>query len=278
MPELPEVETIAQDLNRCIAGRTISQVLVSFQKIVASDYDSFSRLLEDRVIEKVGRLGKWVRFDLDSGAGLLAHLKMTGQFLIGDWPGSLDGPWPPHARAAFLLTGKGLKDETLFYRDIRKFGRLRAFSQSELTDFLQSLGLGPDPFELEAPQFHRILTAKKGQLKAVLLDQAVVSGLGNIYADETLFAANLLPTRAASDLSPAESTELLTQIKRILTNSIKLRGSTVENYQGLDGPGSYQDQHQVYGKSGRACPQCGQLLLKTIIGGRSTVFCPFCQK
>jgi formamidopyrimidine-DNA glycosylase len=276
MPELPEAETMARDLNRRVVGLTIADILVSFDKIVASDYKSFVPTLKGHVIERVGRIGKWIKIDLDSGGALLAHLKMTGQFLTGDWPGSLEGPWPPHARVAFLLRGKET-EETLFYRDIRKFGRLRAFGENELRDFLKSLGLGPDPLELEANEFHRILLTKRGRLKAVLLDQTVIAGLGNIYADESLFAANLSPIRPASDLSPDETSRLLTHIQRILAKSIELRGSTVENYRGLEGPGSFQDHHLVYGKSGQNCPKCGNSLTKTVVGGRSSVHCPICQ-
>jgi formamidopyrimidine-DNA glycosylase len=277
MPELPEAETMARDLDRRVSGRTISQVLVSFDKIVASGADSFESVLKGRRIERVGRLGKWIKADLDSGGALLAHLKMTGQFLIGDWPGTIDGPWPPHARAAFLLAGNG-PEETLFYRDIRKFGRLRAFSKDDLETFIKSLGLGPDPLALESGQFHRILSANRGRLKAVLLDQTVISGLGNIYADESLFAASLSPTRPASSLSEGEAATLLAKIKAILSKSIELRGSTVENYRGLEGPGSFQGHHQVYGKSGQNCPRCGQELSKSVIGGRGSVHCLKCQK
>ncbi|MDR2300862.1 MAG: bifunctional DNA-formamidopyrimidine glycosylase/DNA-(apurinic or apyrimidinic site) lyase [Deltaproteobacteria bacterium] len=277
MPELPEAETMARDLNSRVADQTISEVLVSFDKIVASDLSTFAPTLIGQKIERVGRIGKWIKFDLSSGGALLAHLKMTGQFVMGDWPGDLSGEWPAHTRAAFLLTGENSR-QTLFYRDIRKFGRLRAFSPDGLRDFLKELGLGPDPLKLEPADFHSIVSGKKARLKQVLLDQGVIAGLGNIYVDESLFAAALSPFRLATTLSPEETSNLLTQIQRVLAKAIELRGSTVENYQGLEGPGSFQDHHLVYGKHGQNCPKCGEGLAKGRVGGRGTTYCPACQK
>ncbi|MDR1110663.1 MAG: bifunctional DNA-formamidopyrimidine glycosylase/DNA-(apurinic or apyrimidinic site) lyase [Deltaproteobacteria bacterium] len=278
MPELPEAETMARDLDRRVSGRTISSVLVSFPPIVASDREGFAGLLSGQTIERVRRLGKWIRIDLASGGALLVHLKMTGQFLMGDWPGSLEAPWPPQARAAFLLTGGGLPDETLFYLDTRKFGRLRAFPGPELAIFLDGLGLGPDPLALSPGEFHRLLASRRGHLKAVLLDQSVVSGVGNIYADESLFAAGLSPLRPASSLGQDESASLLSHLRRILQESIDLGGSTVGNYRSLGADGAFQDRHLVYGKHGQRCPRCGQTLSRASIGGRSTVLCPSCQR
>ncbi|MDR2387603.1 MAG: bifunctional DNA-formamidopyrimidine glycosylase/DNA-(apurinic or apyrimidinic site) lyase [Deltaproteobacteria bacterium] len=277
MPELPEAETMARDLNQRVAGFTISQVLLAFEKIVASDLKNFEKTLVGHQITKVARLGKWIKFELDSGGALLAHLKMTGQFIMGDWPGHLSGQWPAHTRAAFLLTD-GNSQQTLFYRDIRKFGRLRAFPQDELLSFLSQLGLGPDPLELKPEEFHQLVSIKKARLKQVLLDQSLVAGLGNIYVDESLFAAGLSPYRLATTLTADEASLLLSHIKRVLNESIAHRGSTVENYRGLEGPGSFQDQHLVYGKHGQNCPKCGQALAKARVGGRGTTYCPICQK
>jgi formamidopyrimidine-DNA glycosylase len=277
MPELPEAETMASDLEKNVTGLTIADVLVAYDPIVASDPDRFVSILKGQTIKNVGRLGKWVKINLASGGALLVHLKMTGQFLLGDWPKSLEGEWPSHTHAAFLLKGaKVIK--TLFYKDIRKFGRLRAFTKEELPLFLNELGLGPDPLTIEFKEFHQIMSSKNARLKQVLLDQSVLSGLGNIYADEALFAAGLAPNRIASTLRPSDSARLLDCIQLILDQAIESRGSTVENYQGLEGPGTYQHQHQVYGKKGQNCPKCGTVLVGSKIAGRSTVHCPTCQK
>jgi formamidopyrimidine-DNA glycosylase len=268
---------MARELHQRVAGSVITEVLVAYDKIVASELGNFERTLKGQTIRQVGRIGKWIKVDLESGGALLAHLKMTGQFIMGDWPGNKWDHWPNHARAGFLLTGPAGK-EGLFYRDTRKFGRLRAFDPVELSEFLDELALGPDPLEINPVEFHLLISAKKNPLKQVLLNQQIIAGLGNIYVDESLFAALLAPKRLASDLSPQESARLLKHIKRILNQSIENRGSTVSDYQGLEGPGSFQDLHLVYGKAGKNCPVCGEILTKSRVAGRGTTHCPKCQK
>lgn len=278
MPELPEVQTIASDLNEIVGGRKILDLAVNYPKIVAGDADRFLTLIRGTSIEKVARFGKWIRFFLEGSEGpvaLLAHLKMTGQFQMGPWPEK--NSWPAHVHAAFRLSGFPAETDTLYYRDIRKFGRLRAFNQPELEEFLRHLAQGPDPLTVSEQEFHQRVTARKGRLKCVLLDQCTVAGLGNIYVDEGLFAASLSPLRSAATLTEAESAGLLKEFKRILKASIKARGSTTSNYQGLKGGGGFQKQHQVYGRSGQPCPRCGAALERLVVGGRSTHICPFCQ-
>ncbi len=280
MPELPEVQTIAADLNAVVGGRSIERAAVSFDKIVATDLTRFHRLLTGAAIDSVTRLGKWIRFSLSGGEGpaaLLVHLKMTGQFHLGAWPEKA-ADWPPHARAAFKIGGFPPESGALFYKDIRKFGRLRAFDGLELEDFLENLNLGPDPFAMEPEDFHQRLSAKKGRLKSVLLDQEVVAGLGNIYVDEALFAAGLSPAAPAFRLNRPESDRLLFEARRILAASIQARGSTTSNYQGLRGGGSFQQSHKVYGRAEEPCPVCGSPIEKSRINGRGTHHCPRCQR
>lgn len=279
MPELPEVHTIAADLDEALAGRIIERVAIHFNKIVATDLARFQHLLTGATIDSVSRLAKWIRFSLHNSEGpavMLVHLKMTGQFHLGAWPTNEDD-WPPHTRAAFKIKGFKAGNDTLFYKDIRKFGRLRAFDLMEQAEFLARLNLGPDPFEMDFDDFYKRLAAKKGRLKAVLLDQEVVAGLGNIYVDEVLFAARLSPTRSAAGLSRADCDRVLTEARRILTASIQARGSTTSNYQGLKGGGNFQKSHQVYGQTGKPCPICGSPLEKILVAARSTHYCPHCQ-
>jgi len=283
MPELPEVQTIASDLNDVVGGKTISEVAVSLPKIVAGDLDRFSRLISGAEIESVVRMGKWVRFNLtgiEGPAVMLAHLKMTGQFHLGVWPGGPDKKndgWDIHDHAAFRLRGQSGDASALFYRDIRQFGRLRAFDLMELEEFLTQLAQGPDPLTIEPGEFYKRVTARKGRLKCVLLDQTTVAGLGNIYVDEGLFAAGLSPVRSAAGLARAETDLLLKELKRILSASIKARGSTTSNYQGLKGGGSFQNVHKVYGHAGEPCPKCGAPIERSVVAGRSTHHCPRCQ-
>ncbi|MDR1872352.1 MAG: bifunctional DNA-formamidopyrimidine glycosylase/DNA-(apurinic or apyrimidinic site) lyase [Deltaproteobacteria bacterium] len=280
MPELPEAETMARDLAAKTVGLTISKVLVSYPPIVASDKDAFSSLLTGQTITQVGRVGKWILLDLTQNRNLLIHLKMTGQFEFGSFPKDL-GDFPPHCHAAFGLIepNDSIIKTTLFYKDTRKFGRLRAFGPGELAPFLNNLNLGPDALTASAEEYHvRLTKAARKKLKAALLDQTILAGFGNIYADETLLAARLSPLKAAGDLTLAEATILRTEAIRILNLAITHRGSTVSSYKAPDGAGSYQDQHLAYGKQGQPCPFCGQPLTKTTVGGRTTVHCPSCQK
>jgi formamidopyrimidine-DNA glycosylase len=204
---------------------------------------------------------------------------MTGQFHFDSWP-SIAGSWPAHCHAAFRLKNPASPEgeRTLFYKDTRKFGRLRAFGPGELAPFLSSLNLGPDALAASSEEYHQRLSGSRGKLKAALLDQSVVAGFGNIYADETLLAARLSPLREARTLSLEEARALRDQAQAILNKAILCRGSTVSSYKAPEGAGSYQDHHQAYGQAGKPCPFCGKALEKTQVGGRTTVYCPHCQK
>ena len=280
MPELPEVQTIARDLDEAVSGLTIAEAGVGCEKIIAGEVKSFCRQLAGARIEEVRRMGKWLHFRLvkrlvkaSEPAHLLVHLKMTGQFQMGSWPAG--GAWPKHIHAAMRLAER--PDEALLYRDIRKFGRLRAFGQAEFEAFLKELNQGPDPLTVTAEEFHLRLTARRGRLKSVLLDQTTVAGFGNIYVDESLFAARLSPLTSAAALSRAETGRLFREARRIFTAAIAARGSTTSNYQGLKGGGTFQASHKVYGRAGQPCPACGTAILKLLVGGRSTQVCPACQ-
>lgn len=283
MPELPEVQTIASDLNEVVGGKIIEEVAVSLAKIVAGDLDRFSSLVTGAEIQSVVRMGKWVRFNVNGVQGpavMLAHLKMTGQFHLGLWPGDSDkknGRWDVHDHAAFRLKGQSPDLDTLYYRDIRQFGRLRAFDLMELDEFLIQLDQGPDPLTVSPEEFYKRVTARKGRLKCVLLDQTTVAGLGNIYVDEGLFATGLSPVRSAATLTKAETNLLLKELRRILNASIKARGSTTSNYEGLKGGGSFQNVHKVYGRAGEPCSKCGAPIERSVVAGRSTHHCPHCQ-
>jgi formamidopyrimidine-DNA glycosylase len=275
MPELPEAETMARDLDRKVAGRKILRTAVSYPPIVATGPESGLSILEGLTIIKVDRLGKLVRFHLEKGYGLIIQLKMTGQFLFGQFP-KKDSDWPRHARAALALGGQPV--ETLFYRDMRKFGRLHALSPEKVEERIQAFGLGPDPLQIGPKEFHDLVSSKKGELKAVLMNQSVISGIGNIYATEGLFAAGLSPLRPANTLSPKESAILHEKTVAILKEAIDLRGSTVDNYEAPDGKGAFQENHLAYGKAGSSCPKCGTLFERDFVAGRTSIHCPKCQK
>jgi formamidopyrimidine-DNA glycosylase len=276
MPELPEAETMARQMAAETVGWKISQVLVNFAPIVATGPKSFPKLLTGKKILAVRRHGKWIIFDLSDDHNLLVHLKMTGQFHFGSWPPESE-QWPKHCHAAFHLKNNALEEKTFFYKDTRKFGRLRAFGPGQLALFLEELNLGPDALRAGPQEYHQRLTSVKGQLKVVLLDQQILAGFGNIYVDETLLAAKLSPKRSAQTLSEEETACLYEKAQTILQKAIDCQGSTVYSYQAPQGAGSYQNFHLAYGQAGKPCPFCGKNLEKIKVAGRTTVYCPYCQ-
>jgi formamidopyrimidine-DNA glycosylase len=169
-------------------------------------------------------------------------------------------------------------EDALLYRDIRKFGRLHVAPNADVPSLLPPAASGGDVLELSAEEFHRRIAASKAPLKAVLMDQGTVAGLGNIYATEILFEAGISPFRPAASISRPESDIIREAARSVLAEAIRLRGSTVENYRAPLGPGAYQGRHRAYGKGGGPCPRCGRPLERRAIAGRSTVFCPRCQK
>ncbi|MDR3153315.1 MAG: hypothetical protein LBW85_03365 [Deltaproteobacteria bacterium] len=186
----------------------------------------------------------------------------------------------PHVRAAFALSGGSLPDglDALLYRDIRKFGRLSVAPDPEIEALMPAGASGEDALGISAEGFRRRLASSRSPVKAALMDQASLAGLGNIYATEALFEAGISPFRPATGLAPAEADRLWEAMRSILGEAIRLRGSTVENYRSPLGPGSYQDLHRAYGKAGLPCPRCGRPLERATVAGRGTVFCPACQK
>jgi formamidopyrimidine-DNA glycosylase len=285
MPELPEAQTIADDLSAALSGRALSSVSVLNPKSVSGAPD-LNAALSRRTLSSVIRRGKLVILNFDDASALAAGLGMTGQFLLGK---EREDP-PPHARVIFNFAapeGKSAKSASknappysaLYFRDIRKFGRLYYLppSKKNLEAFLERKGVGPDPFEIEDADFREAAKKAKAPIKAFLLDQGPMSGLGNIYATEALFRAGIDPRRPAAELSGKEALKLLTAARELLKDAIEKRGSTISNYQAPFGPGQFQNFHKAYGKFQEKCPSCGAPFRKELIRGRGTVFCPRCQ-
>jgi formamidopyrimidine-DNA glycosylase len=271
VPELPEVETIVRDLRPHLVGRTITSFEVSRLPLRRRWSAAWSPRLVGRRVEAVRRRGKWIRIDLEGGPCLLIHLGMTGQLTVK--PAADPAAAHTHLRAG--LDGGG----ELRLRDVRRFGSATYFEDPDLVEGFFAAGhLGPEPFDLEPQNWHERLAATARCLKAVLLDQRIVAGVGNIYADEALFQARLPPTRPACDLSLAEAGRLRRAIVAVLNRGIKYRGSSIRDYVGGSGrKGRYQEKFLVYRRTGDPCRRCGGAIARVRLAGRSTHFCPRCQ-
>lgn len=287
MPELPEVENLRLGLLKKILGKRVKRVFVRAPKMVSGSGNiressqkkarEFEKQITGEIFSGVSRRAKNLIFEFQSGKRILAHLKMSGQFIYKDAKndqGELPGK---HTHIIFELG-----DGVLYYNDIRTFGYLLYFQSEEevaKSAVLRDLGAEPLGAEFTVRRFFDSLKKKKGKLKAVLLSQKAVVGLGNIYADEVCFAAGVRPTRSAASLSLEEADKLHRAIKKILPRAIKLGGSSISTYTALDeSRGNYAREHLVYGRGGEKCSGCEAPLRKIVAAGRTTVFCKNCQK
>lgn len=269
MPELPEVETIVHDLRRTIIDETVEGVDVFWEGAIAvPSAQRFSTELLGRRIRDAERRGKFIILRLEPG-DLLVHLRMTGQLLVTP---NDHAPQPRHLRVALRL-----REKTLLFSDMRKFGRMYL-----VPDANQVLGnLGPEPLDpgFGVDEFQARLNGHRRSIKALLLDQRVLAGLGNIYADEALHAAGIAPQRQACTLDQREVTMLHGAIRDQLQRAIHNRGTTFSDYRDTAGnKGEHHEYLQVYGRAGSACLRCGSTLLRVRICGRSSFYCPICQK
>ncbi len=271
MPELPEVETVVRDLRPLLTGRTIRAVRAGKRRLRRPWSAKWSPQLAGRTVREVRRRGKWIQIALDGGQILLVHLGMTGQLFVQD----AKMPVADHTHLVFAFDdGRELR-----FRDIRRFGSATLFADAdELRQFFEASGLGPEPFELDPALWRRRLAATRRCLKACLLDQRLVAGVGNIYADESLFEARLHPERLASNLSAAQARRLREAVVVVLNRAIARRGSSIQNYVGGSGlKGEYQNEFRVYGRADQPCPRCGRPIARIRLAGRSTHFCRRCQ-
>jgi len=274
MPELPEVETIVADLRPHLAGRTIISCDLLFPTIVRHpEPEVFIDAVAGMGITALRRRGKYILIDLENDLVLVVHLGMTGQLRLFE----PDAPLSPHTHAVFALDN-GLQ---LRYRDPRRFGRLLLGTEESLRAAKKLPRLGPEPIDPEfaAEELYRRLRKRRLALKAFLLDQASVAGVGNIYADESLHRARLRPDRLAGSLSRKSAQRLHESLRDSLLVAIANRGSSVDTYRDAWGEiGGQQEKLLVYGRAGEPCFTCGRPLALIRIAGRSTVFCRRCQR
>ena len=262
MPELPEVETVVRSLAPRLAGRRILNAKFFSRHVVRQKFPVLARRLRNQSVKSVSRHGKFIVLQLDHGI-LSIHLGMTGKLLLDSEPGA-------YARAIFELD-RGL----LVYDDIRHFGRIEWSAQ--LPE--RAGALGPDALDIPLADFLKLLKKRNAQIKSLLLNQRFLRGMGNIYTDEALFEARIHPRAIASRLTKARATRLHQAMIGILTAAIRLKGSSISDYVDADGAkGSFQLQHQVYGRAGEPCPTCGSPIRRVVVGQRGTHYCPKCQR
>lgn len=265
MPELPEVETIVRGLRGPLVGRTFTGVTVTWPNSVKTPIPELEGRLIGQRIEAITRRGKYLQFHLSGGDTLIIHLKMSGDLLVEP----AGEPRHPHVRTIFGLDN-GCE---LRFKDMRKFGRVY------LVDDPQKVTgkLGPEPLaaDFKVEDFKALFQRRRGRLKPLLLNQEFIAGVGNIYADESCFLAGIDPRRPVDTLSATELEKLYHAIRRALTQGVTFKGASLDDiYRG----GEFQNHFQVHARQNQACFNCGSPIRRVVLGGRSTYFCPQCQR
>jgi len=281
MPELPEVETVARGLRQAVLGRRIVSVTLGKTDFI-DDPVALEQHLPGRRIEAVERYGKFMLLRLSAEAGangnsgkdagnqasLLVHLGMTGQMASSP----AEKPPEKHTHVCMLLDdGRELR-----YTDARRFGRIAYLTEAPLAEELTRFGA--DPLEVSKDEFVKRIRGRRARVKALLLDQGVLRGVGNIYADESLWRAKIHPAQLGAKLSGKQAETLWCALQEILRKAIAMRGSSISDFLDAEGePGEYQRQHRAYGREGKGCHRCNTAIRRGIVAGRSSYFCPKCQ-
>ncbi len=274
MPELPEIETVARGLARRAMGRRIVQVAVLHPGVVTSPPETFAARLLGGTLASVSRKGKVLAVELARAPGespfyLVVRLGMTGQLTVQNE----NDPLEPHTHARFSLDDGC---EEIRFRDVRRFGSLRCLTREELDALFSRLG--PDAQQVTKTEFFAATRGHRGALKSWLMNQNQLAGLGNIYADEALFAASLHPLTQPARLSRGDAARLHKAVRAVLDRAIRLQGTSFRDYRDIEGrPGNFLPRLKVYGRTGEPCRRCRALIRRIIVAGRSTHFCPHCQ-
>jgi formamidopyrimidine-DNA glycosylase len=272
MPELPEVETIVQSLYSKLKGLEISSIRIIYPPVLRNEELSLINDLKGRKVVGVRRRGKMLLIDFEKNLSLLIHLKMTGQLLF--YP--REEPLDKHTH--FIFSFKDENNE-LRFRDVRKFGFISCLRTFDASCADELKNLGPEPLEIKFPHFKKLFQGRKARLKSLLLNQNLIAGIGNIYADEILFQAKLHPLFPASHLGDEDLKRLLKAMRDVLRKAISHKGSSIRTFTNAEGKrGEFQDYHQVYGRESLSCFICGEKIKRLRLGGRSSFFCPRCQK
>jgi len=269
MPELPEVETIRRQLARAVVGKKITGVKILSAKTVRGSAGDFVKKIIGAKIKSIGRRAKLLLLNLFNGLTIITHLKLTGQYLLDEEPNK-------YTRVIFYFGKK-----KLLFNDLRRFGYLKLARTADLPKFLAG-EYGPEPLSADfiLKKFSEILKRRpKMKIKQLLMEQKLIAGIGNIYAQEACFMARVKPTRPAKSLKKEEIKKLFQAIKKVLAEAIKYGGSSSENYLNLYGKeGNFVPRLKVYGRGKQKCRRCGSILKIIKLSGRGTVYCEICQK
>lgn len=272
MPELPEVDTVKNILYELVHGKTISDVKIVREKTIDGDSLYFKNALIGATINNFERIGKYIIFHFDKDIVLISHLRMEGKYFLK----TKDDKLTKHDLVVLYFTD----GSCLIYNDTRRFGRLIVESSKTYKNEYPLNNVGPDPFMMENSK--RLLDSFKKKsiaIKTALLDQSIMSGLGNIYVDEVLFACNINPETPAKLITKKQLDMILKESKRILSEACEAGGSTIKSYHPREGvSGNFQFALKVYNKKDKPCPKCGHLMRKIFVNGRGTTYCPHCQK
>lgn len=270
MPELPEVETIVRDLRRLVSGATILRTAVLRPDLIAGDVHDFEERTSARTIDRIDRRAKNIVITLGDDR-LIINLGMTGRVLV-QAPGE---PEPTHLGVRFELSD----ERRMLYQDVRRFGRLTLLSDTEWEARSERLGVEPLSADFTAEHLYRLTRQSRMAIKPWMMDQKRVVGVGNIYASEALFRARVSPRKAARRITRREAAAIHDAVQEVLTEAIDFRGTTLADYRDASGdPGGFSLRLAVYDREGEPCPSCGSPIRKIVQAGRSTFFCPKCQK
>lgn len=290
MPELPEVQTIVDDLNKKIVGRKIIGVWSDWPKLVKKpSFEIFQKIIEGKKILSVSRRAKNILIYLSDNLLLLIHQKMTGHLLVGRWGvkgkkiipleprNVVSDPYNSYIHLIFYLDNGRMAALS----DVRKFAKVILGKKEDIENLPEIKELGSEPLDssFEVDKFISLISLEKRKIKQVLMDQKVISGIGNIYSDEILWSAKINPFEPANKISDKKLKDLFKAIKNILAKAIKLRGISVSDFRDTAGKkGYYGDKRLVYRREGEKCSRCGEIVVRKKIGGRSAHYCPKCQK
>jgi formamidopyrimidine-DNA glycosylase len=291
MPELPEVEVTRRRIAKLLVGRKIARVVTTKPSyFFLTSPKRLQQELAGRTVHELDRHGKYLLARLDSGATLLLHLGMTGQ-LFGEGAQSVRLMRKPDRRSSGLEEPRRFSPDEhthlqlefsdrgarVFFRDVRKFGKVLLVAGGKSDARLEKLGI--DALQAEGEHLFEAAQGRKIPVKTLLLDQAVIAGIGNIYADEALFLAGVSPRRGARRVTRDECTQIVAAAIRVMKRSIQTGGSSISDYVNPDGSdGGYQNERRVYGREDEPCPTCGTAIRRVVIAARSSHFCPACQK